>query len=75
MVEISLKEEKLSTGQASSLRGKILIRLGEGHGAHAQRLIRSQYKSSIGGRAGKAEKEQVGATADLLEVPVKQQKK
>ena len=33
MVEISLKEEKLSTGQASSLRGKILIRLGEGHGA------------------------------------------
>ena len=56
MVEIPLKEE-LSTGQASSLRGKILIRLGEGHGASAQRLIRGQYKSSIGGRAGKAEKE------------------
>lgn len=74
MVEISLKEE-LSTGQASSLRGKILIRLGEGHGASAQRLIRAQYKSSMGGRAGKAENEQVGATADLLEVPVKQQKK
>ena len=59
MVEISLKEE-LSTGQASSLRGKILIRLGEGHGASAQRLIRAQYKSSMGGRAGKAENERAG---------------
>ena len=35
VAEISLTEEKLSKGQPSSPRCKILIRLGEGHGAGA----------------------------------------